>query len=108
MARYIYQGVEPTTKNTSTWQDSHSDLTELSRQAKVKRIQNHQTSFITNAKGTSLGSKQNKKIRLTENKLKTINKLVIGTYISIITLTKHINKTGWLDENACMHFHLSL
>ena len=63
MARYIYQGVEPTTKNTSTWQDSHSDLTELARQAKVKRIQNHQTSFITNAKGTSLGSKQNKKIK---------------------------------------------
>ena len=98
MARYIYQGVEPTTKNTSTWQDSHSDLTELSRQAKVKRIQNHQTSFITNAKGTSLGSKQKKKKkkRITENKPKTINKLVIGTYISIITLTKHINQQDWL------------
>ena len=27
----------------------------LSRQAKVKRIQHHQTSFTTNAKGTSLG-----------------------------------------------------
>ena len=33
----------------------------LSRQAKVKRIQHHQTSFTTNAKGTSLGSKHKEK-----------------------------------------------
>ena len=39
----------------------------LYRQAKAKRIQHHQTSFTTNAKGTSLGGKEkattrNKKI----------------------------------------------
>ena len=41
----------------STQQDSPpSDMLEKSksRQAKVKRIQHHQTSFITNAKGTSI------------------------------------------------------
>ena len=32
----------------------------LSRLAKIKRIQHHQTSFITSAKGTSLGRKQEK------------------------------------------------
>ena len=29
------------------------------REAKAKRIQHHQTSFTTNAKGTSLGGKEN-------------------------------------------------
>ena len=102
MARYIYQGVEPTTKNTSTWQDSHSDLTELSRQAKVKRIQNHQTSFITNAKGTSLGKKYKRRKIPTENTPKTIKKTVIGSYLSIIILNVNESNvptkdTDWLD-----------
>ena len=47
----------------STQQDSPSDLMKKSkayRQAKVRRIQHHQTSFITNAKGSSLGRKQEK------------------------------------------------
>ena len=47
----------------STQQDSPSDLMEKSkayRQAKVRRIQHHQTSSITNVKGTSLGRKQEK------------------------------------------------
>ena len=42
----------------------------LSRQAKVKRIQDHQTSFTTNAKGTSLGKKHKRRKRSTENKPK--------------------------------------
>ena len=46
----------------------------LSRQAKVKRIQHHQTSFTTNAKGTSLGKKHKRRKRPTENKPKTIRK----------------------------------
>ena len=50
----------------------------LSRQAKVKRIQHHQTSFTTNAKGTSLGRKRGGKDLPTENKPKTI-KMVIGS-----------------------------
>ena len=39
---------------------------------KVKRIQHHQISFTTNAKGTSLGRNHNRRKRLTENKPKTI------------------------------------
>ena len=55
----------------------------LSRQAKIKRIQHHQTSFTTNAKGTSLGRKHKRRERPTENKPQTIKKTVIGLYISI-------------------------
>lgn len=55
------------------------------RQAKVKRIQHHQTSLTANAKGTSLGRKHKRRSRLT--KIKTsIQKMVIVSYISIITL----------------------
>ena len=55
-----------------TQQGSCSDFTEkkkkkkLYRQAKDKRIQHHQTSFTTNAKGNSLAEK---KKPLTRNKL---------------------------------------
>ena len=59
----------------STQQDSLSDLMEKSKAfqtSKVKRIQHHQTSFITNAKGTSVGKKQ--KRRPTENKPQTLRK----------------------------------
>ena len=50
----------------------------------VKRIQHHQTSFTMTAKGTSLSRKLKRRKRLTQNK--TINKMVIGPYILIITL----------------------
>ena len=50
------------------------------------RIQHHQTSFTTNAKGTSLKWETPEKEKTYNNKPKTINKMVIGTYISIITL----------------------
>ena len=39
----------------------------LSRQATVRRIQHHQTSFTTNAKGTSLGRKHKRRKRPTES-----------------------------------------
>ena len=52
---------------------------------KLKRIQHHQTSFTTNAKGTSLGRKHKRRKRPTENKPETIKETVIGSYISIIT-----------------------
>ena len=65
MAWYIQsdEREEPTTKNTLPsmtllqiwWRNQ-----KLSRQAKVKRIQHHQTSFTTNAKGISLGRIQEK------------------------------------------------
>jgi len=49
-----------------------------------KRIQHHQTSF-TSAKGTFLDRKHKRRKRPTKNKSKTI-KMVIGSYILIITL----------------------
>ena len=60
----------------STQKDSHSDLTEKSRQVKVKRMQHHQTSFTTNAKGTSLSRKHKRRERPTQNKPQTIQKVV--------------------------------
>ena len=85
----------------------------LSRQAKVKRIQHHQTSFTTNAKGTSLGRKHKRGKRPTENKAKTIQKMVVGPYISIIILnvnglnapTKRHRPAEQMKTRACMHFH---
>jgi len=59
------------------------EIKSFPRQAKVKRIQHHQTSFTTNAKSTSLGRKHKSRKRPTENKPKTIKKTVIGLYISI-------------------------
>ena len=46
------------------WQGSHSDSMEKSklyRQAKAKRVQHHQTSSTTNAKGTSLSGKHKRR-----------------------------------------------
>ena len=76
--------------------------------SKVKRIQHHQTSFTTNTKGTSLGRKHKRRKRPTENKPKTIKKMVIGSYILIITLnvnglnapTKRHRLAGWMK--TCM------
>ena len=52
---------------------------------KAKRIQHHQTTFTTNAKGTSLGRKHKRRKRPT-NKSKTIKEMLIRTHISITTL----------------------
>ena len=86
----------------------------LSRQAKVKRIQHHQTSFTTNAKGTSLSKKHKRRKRLTQKKPKTTKKIVVGSYVSIITLninglyarTERYRLAGQMKTCACMHFHL--
>ena len=69
-------------------QDSPSDLMEKSKgtQAKVKIIWHYQNSLTTNAKGTSLGRKHKRGKRPTENKPKIIKEMLIGSYISIITL----------------------
>ena len=45
----------------------------------VNRIQHHQTSFTTNAKGTPLGRKHKRRKTPTENKPQTIKKMVIGS-----------------------------
>ena len=59
----------------------------LFRQAKVKRIQHPKNSFTTNTKGTPLGRKHKRRIRPTQNKPKTIKKMIIESYVSIIILT---------------------
>ena len=53
----------------------------LYRHTKVKIIQHHQTSFTANAKGTSLGGKHKRRKKTYNNKPKTIEKMVIRTYI---------------------------
>ena len=65
------QREEPTVKNIlpsktlpQVWQRTQKP----SRQANVKRVQHHQTSFTTNAKGTSLGRQE------TQEKEKTYRK----------------------------------
>ena len=81
---------------------------------KLKRIQHHQTSFTTNAKGTSLGKKHKRRKIPTENKSQTIKKMVTESYILIITLnvnwlnapTKKYRLTGWMKTCACMLLHL--
>ena len=124
MAWYILRDErkEPTTKNTLPsntllqiwWRNQ-----KLSRQAKVKRIQHHRTSFITNAKGTSLGRKHKRRKRPTENTPKTIKKTVIESHIYIYIYIynylkckwiKRANQrhrlAGWMKTRACIYFHL--
>ena len=58
----------------------------LFRQAKVKRIQYHHTSFTTNVKGTYIDKKYKRTKKDLQNWPQTIKKMAIGTYISIITI----------------------
>ena len=86
----------------------------LSRHAKVKRTEHHQTSFTTNTKGTFLGRKHKRRKRPTQNKPQTIKKMVIGSHILIIILTanglnaptKRHRLAGQIRICAYMHFHL--
>ena len=66
--------------------DGEIKIFNLYRQEKDKRIQHHQSSFATKAKGTALGRKHKRRKRTYNNKPKTIKKMAIGTYILIITL----------------------
>ena len=84
----------------------------------VKRIQHHQTSFIAHAKGTSVGRKHRRKKRPTENKSKTIRKMVIESYILTITInvnglsapTKRHRLAGWWKHvHVCTStYHVTL
>ena len=77
----------------------------LYRQAKVERIQYHQTSFTTNAKGTSLDTKHKRKKRPNKNKLKTINgnRLIhINNCLKYKSTRCSNQKTqnGWMDTKT--------
>ena len=77
----------------------------LSRQAKVKRIQHHQTSFTTYAKGTSIGKKHKRRKRPTENKPQTIKKMVIF----LITIKKGAQSCPTLcDPMDCIAYQAPL
>ena len=58
----------------------------LFRQAKVKRIHYHQTSFTTNVKEIYIVKKYKRRKKDLQNQPQTIKKMTKGTYISIITL----------------------
>ena len=90
----------------------------LSRQAKGKRVQHHHTSFITNAKGTSLGRKHTRRkrpIEKTQDNLENGNRII---YIYIYILITNLNVNGLniptkrhrlaeqMKTCSCMHFHL--
>ena len=108
MAGYILsdEREKPTTKITLPskdlihiqWRNQN-----IYRQAKATRIQHHKTSFTTNAKGTSLSGKHKKTHK---NKPISIKKMVIGTYILIITLnvnglnapTKRHRLAEWIQK----------
>ena len=69
-------GQKGVSQKYSTHQDSHSGSTNRSKtlqmRAKAKRVQYHQTSFTTTAKGTSLGGKHKRREKSAKNKPKTI------------------------------------
>ena len=70
--------------------------TKFFRQAKLKRIQYHQISIITNVKGTYLVKKYKRRKKDPQNQPQTIKKMAIGTYVSIITLLLlFFNKWCW-------------
>ena len=54
--------------------------------SKLREFSTPETSFTRNAKGISLGRKHKRMKRSTENKHKIIKKMVIESYLSIITL----------------------
>ena len=105
----------------STQQNSRSDLMEKSKAfqaSKFKRIQHHQTIFMTNNKETSLGGKHKWRKRPTQNNPQIVNKMVIGSYISIIALnvnglntpTKAIDwLCGWEHSHVCAStYHITV
>ena len=89
MAGYIYsnESEKSTTKITVPGKDLIQNWwrnKKVFRQSKVKRIQYHQTIFTTNVKGAYIVKKYREEKYL-QNQPQTIEKMAIGTYISIIT-----------------------
>ena len=87
------------------YSDSTEKLKPL-KQANANRFQHHQTRFLANAKGTSLGRKHKRRKRPSETNPPKMKKMVIGTYISIITLnvnglnaqTKRHRLAKWIQK----------
>ena len=118
MACYILNDERepPITKNTlpsKTLLQIQCRNQKLSRQAKVKRIQHHQTSITTNAKGISLDGQHREGKDL--QKINPNNeKTVIGSYLSTIPLnanrlnapTKRYRLAEWMKTHARTHLHL--
>ena len=77
----------------------------LSRKAKVKRIQRHQTSFTTNAKATSLCGKQEKGKTYIENRPKIIKKMEKAMALHSSTLAW---KIPWMEESGRLRSRGSL
>ena len=81
--------------------------------SKFKRIQHHQTSFTTNAKGTSLGRKHKRRKRTTENKPKAIKNMVIDLINTLIgnglnSSTKRLIMQILPGQmKTCVYVHLS-
>ena len=106
IAWYIWsdEREEPTTKNTlpcKTVIQICWGKQKLSGKAKVKH---RKTNFTDSVKGTSLSRKHKTRKRPTENKHKTMKKMVTGSYILLITLrinelsapTKRHSLAGWM------------
>ena len=105
----------PTTKNTLPrktllqiwWRNQ-----KFSKQAKAETIQYHQTSFKTNAKGTSLGRKHRRRKdlqKINPNNYENVNRIIhINIYLKWKGLnepTKRHRLAGWW-KHVHMHFHL--
>ena len=113
MAGYIWstECEKPTTKITLPGKDLIQYWwrnKKLFRQAKVKRIQYHQTSFTTNVKGPYIVRKYKRRKKDLQNQPQTIDKIAIETYISIITLnvnglnapTKRHRLAEWIQKKT--------
>ena len=74
----------------------------LSWQAKGNRVQHHQTTLTTNAKGTSPGRKHREEKYLPKNKPKTIKEMVTGSNTPI----KRQRPAGQMKTCTCVHFYL--
>ena len=61
----------------------HIDDSKVFQTGKSKKIQHHQPSFTTDAKKTSLGRNHKRRKRLTKNKHQKIQKMVIGSHVSV-------------------------
>ena len=100
----------------STQKASHSDLMEKPKtlhRSKSYSVQHHQNSFTTLANFSRQQTQENEMTYKKEPK--TIKKMVIGSWISIIILNvnglnapiKNHRLTGWMKTCVCMHFHLT-